>query len=103
MATDDNQKLKQLLNVTTALISAMEAARRGNTETDRTSWYSFKGFAKRYMAIIDQLPEDFPALAVLTTYDTRKMPEPSSSLPTYQRPIFEGVYRRSVGLAVLPR
>ena len=47
MATDDNQKLKQLLNVTTALISAMEAARRGNTETDRTSWYSFKpGFPR---------------------------------------------------------
>ena len=92
MATDDNQKLKQLLNVTTALISAMEAARRGNTETDRTSWYSFKGFAKRYMAIIDQLPEDFPALAVLNTYATRNMPEPSHSLPSYQRPIFEGVY-----------
>ena len=92
MATDDDQKLRQLLNVTTALISAMEAARRGYTETDRTAWFSFKGFAQRYMAIINQLPEDFPALVVLNRYDTKNMPGPSRSRPSYQRPIFEGVY-----------
>ena len=92
MATDDNQKLKQLLNAATALISAMEAARRGNTESDRTAWYSFKAFAQRYMSMIDQLPEDFAALVVLNRYDTTTMPAPSGSRPSYQRPIFEGVY-----------
>ena len=61
MTTDDNQKLRQLLDMTAALISSMDVARRGHTETDRTAWVSYKVFATRYMAIIHQLPQDFPA------------------------------------------
>ena len=92
MTTDDNQKLRQLLDMTAALISSMDVARRGHTETDRTAWFSYKVFATRYMAIIHQLPQDFPALVVLNPYNTSDMPEPSGSVPSYQRPIFEGVY-----------
>ena len=92
MTTDDNQKLRQLLDMTTALISSMDVAQRGHTKSDPTAWYSYKVFASRYMAIIHQLPEDFPALVILKQYNTTNMPEPSGSLPTYQRPIFEGVY-----------
>ena len=92
MTTDDNQKLRQLLDMTAALISSMDVARRGHTETDRTAWFSYKVFATRYMAIIHQLPQDFPALVVLNPYNTSDMPEPSRSRPSYQRPIFEGVY-----------
>ena len=67
ITTDDNQKLRQLLDMTAALISSMDVARRGHTETDRTAWFSYKVFATRYMAIIHQLPQDFPALVVLTS------------------------------------
>ena len=56
MTTDDNQKLRQLLGMTAAVISSMDAALRGRTETDRTAWFSYKAFATRYMAIINQLP-----------------------------------------------
>ena len=92
MTTDDNQKLRQLLGMTAAVISSMDAALRGRTETDRTAWFSYKAFATRYMAIINQLPQDFPSLVILDQYDTGSMPEPSGSRPSYQRPIFEGVY-----------
>ena len=92
MTTDDNQKLRQLLDMTAALISSMDVARRSHTETDRMAWVSYKVFATRYMAIIHQLPQDFPALVVLNPYNTSDMPEPSGSVPSYQRPIFEGVY-----------
>ena len=92
MTTDDNQKLRQLLDMTAALISSMDVARRGHTETDRTAWVSYKVFATRYMAIIHQLPQDFPALVILQQYNTSNMPEPPASRPSYQRPIFEGVY-----------
>ena len=92
MTTDDNQKPRQLLDMTAALISSMDVARRGHTEPDRTAWFSYKVFATRYMAIIHQLPQDFPALVVLNPYNTSDMPEPSRSRPSYQRLIFEGVY-----------
>ena len=65
MTMDDNRKLKQLLDVTVAVISSMDAARSSYTETDRTAWFSFKGFAKRYMAIFYLLPQDFPGLGDL--------------------------------------
>ena len=58
MTTDDNQKPRQLLDMTAALISSMDVARRGHTETDRTAWFSYKVFATRYMAIIHQLPRE---------------------------------------------
>ena len=92
MATDDNQELRQLLDITAAVISAMDAARSGYAENDRTAWFSFKAFARRYMKIIDQLPQDFPSLAILTRYSLAMMPAPSNSRPSFQRPIFEGVY-----------
>ena len=82
MTVDDNQQLRQLLKLTEALICSMDVARRGHTENDRTAWFSYKVFAKRYMAIIHQLPQDFPALGVLNPYDTSIMPEPSSSRPS---------------------
>ena len=92
MVSDDNEKLRQFLNATAALIFAMEAVRRSNIVADRTAWVSYKGFAQRYMAIINRLPQDFPALTLLSRYNTSDMRGPSGSLPSYHRQIFDGVY-----------
>ena len=92
MVSDDNEKLRQFLNPTAALIFAMEAVRRTNIVADRTAWVSYKGFAQRYMAIINRLPQDFLALTLLSRYNTSDMRGPSGSLPSYHRQIFDGVY-----------
>ena len=100
MTTDDNQKLRQLLDMTAALISSMDFVRRGHTETDRTAWLSYKVFATRYMAIIHQLPQDFPAVVVLKQYNTSDMPEPSGSRPVLPETNLRGRLHGSVDPAV---
>ena len=70
----------------------MDVARRDHTKTERMAWVSYKVFATRYMAIIHQLPQDFPALVVLEQYNTRDMLEPSGSRPPTRNQSSMAVY-----------
>ena len=89
MVSDDNEKLRQFLNPTAALIFAMEAVRRTNIVADRTAWVSYKGFAQRYMAIINRLPQDFLALTLLSRYDMICVGHPVHSPVTTDKSLME--------------
>ena len=63
MTTDDNQKLRQLLDMTAALISSMDVARRGHTETDRTAWFFVQGLLPHDIWLSStSCPRTFPRL-----------------------------------------